>query len=417
MNIIVTRSCSNNCPYCFEAKERQHTGPDALEVGNARKLAAWSARAGVESLGFLGGEPFLHPDFREIVDAFVDSCPEVPRTIFTGGLVDQSAFAQFSPIDASLLFNINERRDYRSDRECDQVLDLVDRAIRTGFDVFLGFNVWRTNFDPSFMPHLARDLGRQGFRWTVANPMLGAKPKTVFPSQFEELSDRCVEMLRIAAGFGLSCTLDCHLPLCFFNDEQLAWIARYQPQTSAHLGTCDPPIDITPEMEAIRCFATSQVLRARVLDFGTVAELQNYMRKEVDQKLLTNSMIFEECTTCEFFRAGRCQGGCFGWSQGSAEGDSSTLAETVYERLHAGDAAEALQFVETASHWFHTPLSLYLAAVAAQSLGKHATAYRYAARSLSQATDGDLKKKLLAFFETLPPNLPGDRKQGISEGK
>lgn len=403
MNVIVIRSCLNSCPYCFESVERQHSQKNFLDVRDARTLAVWSALADVESIGLLGGEPFLHPNLREIVDAFKQECPKIPRTIFTGGLVNSDIFDRFTPADGSLLFNVNESRDYLTPQKADQVIDIIDKAIRRGFDVTLGFNVWRTDFDTGFMPRLAHELGRTTFRWAIANPMMGSKVHTVSPERFEELSLRCFDMLQEATKLGLQCTLDCNLPLCFFNDKQLAWLVWNQPQTVMSLGACDPAIDVTPELEAFRCFSTSSFFRVRVLDFSTESALRDYFRKQVDQVLLPGSGIFHKCASCDAFVLKRCQAGCLGWSKTVASSEAPSLVSQVFELLDAGKPAKALEMVETANRWFRTPLCLYLAAIAAQTLHDQSTAYRYAAQALSYATDDDLKQKVIDFLKILDP--------------
>lgn len=403
MNIIIIRRCSNCCPYCFETGERDHSQKDLLDLQDARALAAWSVKAGVESIGILGGEPFLHPNLRGIIDAFRLACPNVPRTVFTGGVVNPGNFDHFEPADFGLLFNINEVRDYVSLAVADQVIDNVDRAISNGFDVTLGFNVWRIDFDTTFMPRLAYKMGRTGFRWAVANPMWGVETHVVRPDYFKELSQQCFKMLHEATALGLRCTLDCHLPLCFFSDEQLAWLVQHQPQTIEGLGTCNTPIDVTPELEAIRCFATSNFYRAQVLDFPNESTLKSHFRERVDKRLQISNGILPECAVCHAFTSNRCQGGCLGWRDATVRYETPNPAKHVFELLQAGKAEEAFELVTNTSRRFQTPLCLYLGAMAAQSLGNMPAAYQYAGQALSYTKDDSLRHRIIDFLKILGP--------------
>ncbi|MCK9631685.1 MAG: radical SAM protein [Methanoregula sp.] len=406
MNIILIRTCLNCCPYCFEVDERQHSDKELLDLEGARTLAAWCNDAGVNSIGLLGGEPFLHPQIREIIDIFKKECPRIPRMIFTGGLVHTDVFKKIHPDDGSLLFNVNEVRDYKSHQDAAQVLKNVDYSIRNGFDVTLGFNVWRIDFNTSFMPQLSYDMGRTRFRWTVANPAGSSKIQIVSPEYFRKLSQSCMDMLHTATKLGLQCTLDCHLPLCFFNEKQLAWLVKYHPQTVTSLGTCNPPIDVTPELDVIRCFSTSKFCRARITDFSTESEIKDFFKKCVDQPLLMGTGIFPECVYCQDFLSNRCQGGCLGWREPAVQNESSNLAEQVFNLLSSDEDQAALDKIESASQRSQSPLSLFLGAIAAQSLGDMPTAYRFASKALSYAKDEQLRQKIFNFLKMLDPPFP-----------
>jgi MoaA/NifB/PqqE/SkfB family radical SAM enzyme len=399
MNLIIIRSCPNSCPYCFESSERKHTQKNLLELNDARILAEWIVKARGRSIGILGGEPFLHPHLREIIDIFKQECPAVPRMIFTGGLVKSKCFNLLKPFDAGLLFNVNETRDYPTLRKANQVIENVEMAIRRGFDVTLGFNVWRSDFDTTFMPQLAYDMGRTGFRWALANPMWGKEARIVRPDQFKELSQRCFEMMQNATKLDLHCTLDCHLPLCFFNDKQLAWLVRYQPQTVLSLGTCNPPLDVTPELEVIRCFSTSGFYRVRLLDFENESALNDHFRERIDNALQSSGGILPECKNCSAFNSSCCQGGCLGWSKVTEYKEIPNLANQIFKCLKKDKAKEALELVNNANRRFKTPLCLYLGAIAAQQLGDLPTAYRYSTQALYYTKDGKLKQKIIEFLK------------------
>jgi len=85
------------------------------------------------------------------------------------------------------------------------------------------------------------------------------RTNVVHPSKYGVLAERCFSMLRAAARLNIITELDCPLPLCFFNESQLAWISQYHPGTASRIGCCEPVLDVTPELEVIRCFALSDL--------------------------------------------------------------------------------------------------------------------------------------------------------------
>jgi cyclic pyranopterin phosphate synthase len=311
-----------------------------------------------------------------------------------------------APDDALLVFNVNEPRDYSSPEAFRAVLRFVVEAVRRGFDVALGFNVWRVDMDPAFMPALAADLGRPGFRWAVANPVCGVPNSTLRPDEFAELAKACMTLLREATARGLVCALDCHLPTCFFSDVDWGWIAQHQPGIIARIGRCQPPIDVTPEMEAFGCFATSPLARVRVTDFKSESELQRYFA-DLDLGLIDSPGVYGGCNTCRHFIEARCQGGCHGWRDKQPCPTPQPLAEQLMVLLRDGQSQRALSEFRQANKWHHSALVLYLAAVAAEQVGDMECAWRYATSCAAQATAPTLRFAVLGMLTNLrpPPSL------------
>jgi len=150
MNLVLTRGCSNSCSYCFEKAERQEGGKSLISMENVEQFATWARKSNLKSLQLVGGEPFLHPKLEAIVTKFCQVCPGMGLIVLTGGVFNKRLLDNLSPEDVSLAFNINEPRDYKNPKHFAKVINNVETAIRKGFRVVLGFNVWRMDFDTSF---------------------------------------------------------------------------------------------------------------------------------------------------------------------------------------------------------------------------------------------------------------------------
>lgn len=372
MNLLLVRACPNHCPYCFEADERRR-GVNELSLDLASQMARWTLSARLRSLSLLGGEPFLHPHLDKIVRIFRSANPEMELTIFTGGLIDELQLDRLSPDDVGLMFNINEPSDYQRSGQYRHVVSIVKGAIGRGFNVTCGFNVWRSDFDPLFFPRFVFELGRTSFRWTVANPRHGAPTNVVQPAQYADLALRCVAMLKEATRLGIRAYLDCPLPLCFFEDSELSWISRHHRGTASRLGVCDPPIDITPELDVIRCFALSHLERARLCDFSNEKAVRSWFVRKVDSYLLDRG-LFPRCSNCNHFLNSRCHGGCLGWHGRDApprdDSRSIPLTKRLYDLVACGNSLLALAEYEASSVWDKTALASCLAGIAASNLGR-----------------------------------------------
>lgn len=407
MNVILTRRCTNNCPYCFANPERSAIGhldivPDkikgSISIENVNKLALWLANNQPKRINLIGGEPFLHSKLPEIIAIFREKCPDSSLTIFTGGIVPPKVLINLSPDDLNgILINVNEERDYPDHHVFSKVKNFIEEALVAGFRITLGFNVWRLDFDPEFMPRLAYSLGRQGFRWSLANPNLMGDNKVVAPYNFKQLSVRIVQMLKQCTDKGLRPNLDCPLPLCFFSSDDLAWIAQYHPNVVENLGSCSAPIDITPDLEVMRCFSLSALPHTSIDQHASIKDLIKWFVENQDLKLLSRNGIFEECSKCSHFFAGRCQGGCFGWRDIEQDGEIPE-PHHLYNLLQQREYAQVVETLESTSRWFATPLMYYLGAIAAQKLNDRERFRRFTAIGLEYTSDQNLRDKLIKLL-------------------
>jgi MoaA/NifB/PqqE/SkfB family radical SAM enzyme len=409
MNLVLTRACSNSCPYCFESAEREDGKQGAISMENIGMFAKWARNSELDYLSLLGGEPFLHPKLSIIVKIFRQGAPGTALRILSGGIFNKELLDELPPQEISIVFNVNEPRDYRNPKHFNKVINNVETALKKGFKVSVGFNVWRSDFDPDFMPDLASGLGFSRFTWTVANPIKGSESKVVPPSEFTVLAERCMVMLKKAASHNIEATLDCPVPLCFFKDTDLAWVRQYHPGTASGMGPCAPVLDVTPELEVIRCFALSKSVRLKLTDFQSEKEIENWFLKHLDTQFLGRG-CFNFCNQCAHFQKGRCYGGCLAChSEESAielDLSAAALEKKMHQAIEADNAALALSLYKTASFWAKTDLATFAAAVAASKTGDWAMAYNYAIEANNRAHDPNFMRVIGEFITNIAtPNL------------
>ncbi|PPD58154.1 radical SAM protein [Dehalogenimonas etheniformans] len=414
MNLVLTRACSNSCPYCFESAEREDGRRGAISLENVATFVKWASNSRLDYLSLLGGEPFLHPKLSTIVKMFRQASPGTSIRILSGGIFNKELLDELPPQEISIVFNINEPRDYRNPKHLNKVINNVEAALKKGFKVSIGFNVWRLDFDPDFIPNLARQFGLSRFTWTVANPIRGIESKVVPTTEFPALAERCMVMLRKAAALNLEANLDCPVPLCFFKDSDLAWIRQYHPGTASGMGPCAPVLDVTPELEVLRCFALSKSVRLKLTDFHSEKEIEDWFMKHLDTQFLGTG-CFDYCAECPHFQKGRCYGGCLachGYGQpGETDLSAATLEKTMHQAIEAGNADLALSLYKKASFWSKTDLATFAAAVAASKSGDWTAAYHYAIDANNRAHDPVFMRMIGDFItHVVAPNL----KEGTS---
>jgi hypothetical protein len=419
MNLVLARGCTNSCAYCFETAERERGKTGTISMENVARFAQWARNSYLESLQLVGGEPFLHPQLAAIVTQFRRVCPGTHLMVLTGGVFHKQLLDSLSPEDVGLAFNINEPRDYRNPKHFAKVMGNVEAAIRKGFRVVLSFNVWRLDFDTSFMPGIAHRLARSSFRWAVANPQRDFPSSVVEPMEYRALADRCFAMLQQAAQLNIEARLDCPVPLCFFTDSQLGWVRQYHPGTAQRMGFCGPPLDVTPELEVIRCFALSRLVRVKLTDFANEREIGDWFLAHIEPQLLRRG-CYSQCSECLHFKMGRCYGGCLAWHECAVDTEAQpsafSLAAVMISAIEAGNPDLALAKYEGAAYWSKTAVPTFEAAVAAVRLGKWEQAFRYAAFAQDMTTNPAFKAEVTDLLKSIPASdirasvdtLPGE---------
>lgn len=411
MNLVLARGCSNSCAYCFETAEREKGRAELISMEKVTEFAQWARASRLEFLQLVGGEPFLHPQLAEIVSVFRSISPGTRLMVLTGGVFNKRLLDDLAPEDAGLAFNINEPRDYRNPKHLAKVIGNAEAAIRKGFRVVLSFNVWRLDFDTAFMPAVAHRLARTSFRWAVANPQRDFPSSVVAPADFRALAGRCFDMLQEAARLGIEARLDCPVPLCFFSDAQLGWTRQYHPGTSQRMGCCGPALDVTPELEVIRCFALSRLVRVKLTDYRSEGEIANWFLANIEPQLLDRG-VFAECAACPHFKAGRCYGGCLAWHKGAVDTEAGSIAMRLAMEMGAaidGNRPDlALNEFARANYWAKAALPTFEAAVASSRLGKKEQVFRYAAYAHDMDPAFNMKDPILEMMSEAPARDAAD---------
>ncbi|XUX00945.1 MAG: radical SAM protein [Dehalogenimonas sp.] len=407
MNLILSRECGNSCPYCFDEAEKQAGQKHFISMEEVGAFAKWAYHARLPYLSLSGGEPFLHPKLGMIVKLFRQNCRDTAIRILSGGVFNKDVLDTISPEDAGIIFNINEPKDYENPKHFSKVINNIETAIRKGFRIGIGFNVWRLDFDTTFISNLAHRLALPRFTWAVANPIKGLPSKAVLPEQYPAFSERCFQMLQEAARLNIEAGLDCSLPLCFFTDAQMGWVRQYHPGTASLMGTCEPPpIDVTPELEVIRCFACSKAARLKLRDFRNQSEIEEWFQKHIDAQLLHKG-VFPYCSECQHLKEGRCYGGCLACREEDIgivkeKLNSPSLEQQMDEALGTGKPDLALSHFNAANHWLKTDAATFKAAVAASKLGDWKQALRYATKANYNATEFETMRKIREFIASIP---------------
>jgi radical SAM protein with 4Fe4S-binding SPASM domain len=391
MNIIVVDKCTNYCKYCFASNEMaKNNAKGVLNEEEIPSVLNFIRNSGPDfELNIIGGEPFLYPHLSYLVGKILE-LPNVAKVcIFTGGIVPSKLVKEIEYLDSTrvnFLFNLNEKKDYKSEKDYTLILQNFDLILSYGFKATFGYNIYEKNFDYQEILGMCREYGSTYLRWTIAFPELVKNPytQTLPPQEYELVSSHVANFLEQAYQCGIDAALDCPIPKCFFTHEQLGRIALTQPFTLNSIKSCGPVIDVTPDLEVFRCYALSDLKRTKLTDFNNFQEVVSYYEKSVDE-IYNTPKTFEYCSTCEFALNKTCYGGCMAHSPDSigTRIDENDLLKEMFTYFQVDDHKGAEEFFEINKTTLNkNPVANYLMSFAAERKSNLNDAKMFTRRSI-----------------------------------
>jgi hypothetical protein len=177
---------------------------------------------------------------------------------------------------------------------------------RLGERALLGFNIYRTNFQPEFLLSLISEARcRPGIRLGMAQPCLSGNNRYIHPKQYPFVGKKVASLARTAARDGVRLEFDCGFVRCMFSDEDLEALKA----SGADVGwRCNPILDVDIEGRIIHCYPLSR-LGSLPLTPQTDAQALR-IAFESRTRPYRQVGVFRECFTCPFKIAGECSGGC-----------------------------------------------------------------------------------------------------------
>lgn len=410
MNLIVVDKCTNYCKYCFASNEMAKNNAKAvLKDEHIPIVLEYIKNSGPNfELNVIGGEPFLYRQLPYLLEKVLELNNVSKICIFTGGIASPKVVEKICHLDndrITFLFNMNEKKDYKTIKEYDLVLENFDLLLSHGFRAIFGYNIYEENFNYQEILDLCEKYGTPILRWTVAFPELTPNDysQTLKPDQYKNIASKVFGFLEEAYQRGIGAGLDCPVPKCFFNHEQLGRIALTQPLTLKSIKACGPVIDVTPDLEVFRCYALSDLHRKHLTDFKNFKDTIAYYEQHIDE-IYNIPQTFDYCATCEFALNQTCYGGCIAHSPNavSTRMPKDILVSSMYESIQNEDYETAKHiFYDKANNLHKNSLANYIMSFLAVEEGNLELAKTMLRKSIINATSSENAKQFAQTFSKL----------------
>lgn len=152
LNWMITGKCNYNCLHCFNAADNAPLMSE-FSMEEAMRLIDEADRCGINAFTITGGEPMLHKNFFDILEAVYDRGMFVEEINTNGHFIDEASLARLKELDERILIKISfdgiGHHDWMRNREGaeEKALQAFALCKEYGFTVMSQTNVHRKNLD------------------------------------------------------------------------------------------------------------------------------------------------------------------------------------------------------------------------------------------------------------------------------
>lgn len=318
---MLTYRCNLHCSYCF-ANEFVNKEKSDISLENFETAIEFITRTGQAHVGLIGGEPTLHPEFRQLMERLISNPKVSGVTIYTNGLLINQYVPQIVHPKVRLLVNCNSPLII-GEKAFGKIRDNLDILINEYYmkdRVNLGINLFSDDLDYSYMMDLLQRYRLHRVRISLTVPDFSVCGNVDVLGYFRDRKAFLLKFFRNMDSIQVLPYYDCNKPpYCVWTDEEKAWlesyVAKYPVSESNLIGNhsqCFPVIDILPSLQAVRCFGMSDFEKVRITDFENIPDIASYFLNRIDSGAYKLSAC-EDCRNCYERKIRHCTAGCIGF--------------------------------------------------------------------------------------------------------
>lgn len=335
-NIMLTYKCNLHCSYCF-ANEFVNKSNTDITMEHFETAVDFLTKTGNISIGLIGGEPTIHPDFAVIIRKLLDNEKVDDVTIYTNGILLDQYMDVITDPRIRILINCNSP-DVIGESSFERIRENIDLLInhyKMKNQINLGINLYSNDMDYAYMIRLLKEFNFHRVRMSVTVPDFTKVSEVSILEYFRDRKEFILKFLKDMDSVQVVPYYDCNKPpFCIWNQNEQEWIKnyvnKYPVKESNLIGNCSqcfPVIDILPDLKAVRCFGLSEYEKVDIKEFKCITDLASYFMNQIDTHAY-KIVIDKECQDCYERKTRHCMSGCIGFKAKKIT-DSNKFYETI----------------------------------------------------------------------------------------
>ncbi len=317
-NLMLTKQCNLHCPYCF-ANEFVNKDSELMSLAAFSDALYFLSSSPNERIGLIGGEPTLHPQFKDMLAALIDS-PFRFVSVFTNGIMLEPFFNELRDSRFHILINLNSPEKVGESR-FNQIVQQIDTMMNRLYmrkQVSIGINIYQEDMDYGFFLDTIDRFRFKQVRVSVSVPNLDDQRNQNPLDYFRRMMPTVRRFVRDIVQLGAAPSFDCnYIPSCLITDEDILFLRQHETVTrngnsltGNHI--CSPVLDILPNLDVIRCFAMSDYHKVKMHDFKSIGEIRRHFELEIDHYAYSFPPS-NDCISCHEYLVGQCSCGCYAY--------------------------------------------------------------------------------------------------------
>ena len=304
-NLSITNVCNRKCVYCFANDTKIEFGKTLMDDETYEKALDYLLRSDIKQARLLGGEPTLHPQFRQIVNKALERGLTI--SLFTNGLMPEevSAFLETIP-EGKLSILLNTIHPSENDRNGIERQKAVMKKF--GRQIIAGINIFSASQEMDYLLDYVRkyDLKKE-IRLGISHSVLSRNNISLHPKEYQKIGHEIVRLKQHAIEEGISIGFDCGFVPCMFPVESYDLLSEELKKAGT---CCHPVIDLLSDGSFIACYPLNYFLKVKINDHLNAKGLI----ESFEEALMpyTQAGIYPYCSTCPLFKK-RCNGGCMSY--------------------------------------------------------------------------------------------------------
>ncbi len=279
-----------------------------ISVENFIHYLEFLKTSNIMEVNIIGGEPTLHSKFELLLKLIVDFGFRYVK-IFTNGIFDQSVLDILTKyqLELVMLFNLNEHHII-GQKAFDKISYNVSKLLEVKKNIVMGINIYKPYMDISYFKKFVLDHSISKIRWSVAVPGKKVSDTWAF---YREYIDIVMEFLGWAFTHNIKTSCDCNrIPSCIFSDSHLRLLSIYEPDIFT-MTKCTPVVDVKPNLDVIRCFATGHMYSTNLRGYNSFKTLYMDLLRHVDFAIQYKIDEYDNnCTSCLLHQHKKCRSAC-----------------------------------------------------------------------------------------------------------